>query len=79
MKQVNINAANDRERSENTYQRTHGVPGQVLNQYQKMAQKNLPPGYICNRCNKSGHLIKECPTNSDPNFDPHKGKGVPKN
>ena len=28
-----------------------------------------PPGYICFRCNKSGHFIQNCPTNGDTNFD----------
>mmetsp|Transcript_10394 Transcript_10394/g.10405 ORF Transcript_10394/g.10405 Transcript_10394/m.10405 type:complete len:108 (+) Transcript_10394:528-851(+) len=34
-------------------------------------------GYVCDRCKKKGHLIKDCPTNSNPNYDPYKGKGVP--
>lgn len=26
--------------------------------------------YHCHRCGQSGHYIKYCPTNGDPNFDP---------
>ncbi|TGO46122.1 hypothetical protein BOTNAR_0612g00020 [Botryotinia narcissicola] len=29
----------------------------------------FPPSYICNRCGKNGHLVKQCPTNMDPTFD----------
>ena len=36
------------------------------------------PGYICKRCQQTGHYIKFCPTNGDSNFDrrpvPH---GIP--
>ncbi|EMG48303.1 MPE1 Protein MPE1 [Candida maltosa Xu316] len=28
-----------------------------------------PPGYICYRCGKKDHWIKNCPTNNDPNFE----------
>ncbi|KAF5874455.1 putative protein mpe1 protein [Botrytis fragariae] len=31
--------------------------------------KYVPPSYICNRCGKNGHLVKQCPTNMDPAFD----------
>jgi hypothetical protein len=34
------------------------------------AKSNLPLGYVCSRCGKSGHNVKYCPTNGDPNFDP---------
>ncbi|CDW76888.1 dwnn-domain-containing protein [Stylonychia lemnae] len=34
--------------------------------------------YRCQRCQQPGHHIKECPTNSDPTYDPYKGKGQPK-
>ncbi|CAD6443618.1 10405ab4-90d1-442c-bdaa-8729e8758e8b [Sclerotinia trifoliorum] len=30
---------------------------------------HVPPNYICNRCGKHGHLVKQCPTNMDPAFD----------
>ncbi|TGO26460.1 hypothetical protein BPAE_0059g00300 [Botrytis paeoniae] len=29
----------------------------------------VPPSYVCNRCGKNGHLVKQCPTNMDPAFD----------
>ncbi|KAI9645568.1 hypothetical protein NHQ30_006310 [Ciborinia camelliae] len=29
----------------------------------------VPPNYICNRCGKNGHSVKQCPTNMDPAFD----------
>ncbi|KAK6610022.1 WD40 repeatcontaining protein [Botrytis cinerea] len=29
----------------------------------------VPSSYICNRCGKNGHLVKQCPTNMDPAFD----------
>lgn len=28
-----------------------------------------PPGYVCYRCNETGHWIKNCPTNDNPEFD----------
>ncbi|CAK9441117.1 uncharacterized protein LODBEIA_P49860 [Lodderomyces beijingensis] len=40
-----------------------------------------PPGYICYRCGKKDHWIKNCPTNSDPNFEGKKimrTTGIPK-
>lgn len=55
-----------------------GPPSNPSNFYSKIMSKP-PVGYICNRCGKAGHMIKECPTNSNPDFDPYKGKGVPKN
>ncbi|EDN97043.1 predicted protein [Sclerotinia sclerotiorum 1980 UF-70] len=30
---------------------------------------HVPSNYICNRCGKHGHLVKQCPTNMDPAFD----------
>ena len=45
----------------------------------------LPPGYVCNRCRKPGHHIRDCPTNGDKAFDiktnrmgPQSWAGVPK-
>ena len=39
----------------------------------------LPPGYVCDRCGKEGHLIKNCPTNGDPKYDRKRvDKGKPK-
>lgn len=43
------------------------------------ARTPVEPGYICNRCKKPGHYIKDCPTNNDKNFDPCNVKGVPTN
>lgn len=40
-----------------------------------------PPGYICYRCGGRDHWIRNCPTNSDPNFEGKKIKrttGIPK-
>lgn len=40
-----------------------------------------PPGYICYRCGKKDHWIKNCPTNTDPNFEGKKilrTTGIPK-
>lgn len=40
-----------------------------------------PPGYVCYRCGSKLHWIKNCPTNSDPNFEGKKIKkttGIPK-
>eukprot|EP00958_Prasinococcus_capsulatus_P020829 scaffold2756_cov376-Prasinococcus_capsulatus_cf.AAC.2 len=40
-----------------------------------------PPGYICFRCNQSGHWIQNCPTNGDPDYDVKRMKfpvGIPR-
>lgn len=40
-----------------------------------------PPGYMCYRCGGKNHWIRNCPTNSDPNFEGKKIKrttGIPK-
>lgn len=40
-----------------------------------------PPGYICYRCGKKDHWIKNCPTNNDPNWEGKKimrTTGIPK-
>lgn len=40
-----------------------------------------PPGYICYRCGKKDHWIKNCPTNTDPTFEGKKilrTTGIPK-
>lgn len=48
----------------------------------KFMNKNavLPPNYVCHRCRQKGHLISDCPTNGNPDFDLKKTpKGIPKN
>ena len=42
-------------------------------------QRPFSSTYRCNWCGDANHYIKDCPTNADPNFNPHNGKGVPKN
>lgn len=40
-----------------------------------------PPGYMCYRCGGKDHWIRNCPTNTDPNFEGKKIKrttGIPK-
>ena len=40
-----------------------------------------PPGYMCYRCGGRDHWIKNCPTNSDPNFEGKRIRrttGIPK-
>ena len=40
-----------------------------------------PPGYMCYRCGAKDHWIRNCPTNTDPNFEGKKIKrttGIPK-
>ncbi|CUM63697.1 uncharacterized protein PRCAT00001281001 [Priceomyces carsonii] len=40
-----------------------------------------PPGYICYRCGAKDHWIRNCPTNTDPNFEGKKIKrttGIPR-
>lgn len=53
--------------------------------FQKRGVYPLHPGYVCNRCGKPGHHIRDCPTNGDPAYDEHRRKvpatwaGVPRN
>eukprot|EP00941_MAST-03F_sp_MAST-3F-sp1_P004072 g4072.t1 len=49
----------------------------------KAAEKkiiNIPPaGYICHRCDQTGHYKQDCPTWADPNWEPpRKRKVIPK-
>lgn len=47
----------------------------------KQVEDQPPPGYICYRCGKKDHWIKNCPTNNDPTFEGKKilrTTGIPK-
>lgn len=49
--------------------------------YKSGAEDLPPPGYVCYRCGGKDHWIKNCPTNTDPNFEGKKIKkttGIPK-
>uniref|UniRef100_A0A8C3JF97 RBBP6 ligase n=1 Tax=Calidris pygmaea TaxID=425635 RepID=A0A8C3JF97_9CHAR len=50
--------------------------------YMKKPLGPPPPSYICFRCRKPGHYIKNCPTNGDKNFKPipriKKSTGIPR-
>ncbi|NXK16750.1 RBBP6 ligase, partial [Arenaria interpres] len=50
--------------------------------YMKNPLGSPPPSYICFRCGKPGHYIKNCPTNGDKNFKPipriKKSTGIPR-
>ncbi|NWT48544.1 RBBP6 ligase, partial [Chroicocephalus maculipennis] len=50
--------------------------------YMKKPWDTPPPSYICFRCGKPGHYIKNCPTNGDKNFKPvpriKKSTGIPR-
>ncbi len=37
--------------------------------HKKTSDNEPPVGYVCYRCGETGHYIKECPTNDDPNFE----------
>lgn len=40
-----------------------------------------PPGYICHRCQQTGHFIRFCPTNDDPSYNfrrPKPATGIPR-
>ena len=37
--------------------------------HKKTTDNEPPVGYVCYRCGETGHYIKECPTNDDPNFE----------
>ncbi|EKE42940.1 hypothetical protein ENUP19_0317G0003 [Entamoeba nuttalli] len=50
---------------------------QLINTRPKKQQRQLPPGYICNRCHKPGHYIKDCPENNNPAFDKKEAAGLP--
>ena len=43
----------------------------------KTAEKP-PPYYVCKRCEKTGHFVKDCPTLGDPAYDQKKySVGIP--
>ncbi|XP_026722905.1 E3 ubiquitin-protein ligase RBBP6-like isoform X2 [Athene cunicularia] len=50
--------------------------------YAKKPLATPPPSYICFRCGKPGHYIKNCPTNGDSNFQSvrrlRKSTGIPR-
>ncbi|KAF9625600.1 hypothetical protein IFM89_024373 [Coptis chinensis] len=59
--------------------RTNG--GRGIGQCGGYERKTPPEGYVCHRCNTSGHFIQHCPTNGDPNYDRRvvkKPTGIPK-
>ncbi|KAF9622310.1 hypothetical protein IFM89_031113 [Coptis chinensis] len=43
--------------------------GRGIGQCGGYERKTPPEGYVCHRCNTSGHFIQHCPTNGDPNYD----------
>lgn len=45
-----------------------------------LKNQQIPKDYTCHRCGVKGHLISDCPTNGNPEFDIKKSpKGIPKN
>ncbi|ODV81712.1 zinc finger protein required for cell viability [Suhomyces tanzawaensis NRRL Y-17324] len=58
-----------------THKMVYNKPGQAK------AEDLPPPGYICYRCGKKDHWIKNCSTNTDPTFEGKKilrTTGIPK-
>ncbi|EFH46365.1 hypothetical protein ARALYDRAFT_914980 [Arabidopsis lyrata subsp. lyrata] len=58
-----------------------GMAGRMGGRGFGMERKTPPPGYVCHRCNVSGHFIQHCSTNGNPNFDVKRVKpptGIPK-
>ncbi|KAL7717288.1 CCHC-type domain-containing protein [Entamoeba marina] len=43
----------------------------------KQQPKTLPPDYVCRRCGKKGHYIKDCPENNNPLYDNKEVAGLP--
>ncbi|ELP89160.1 hypothetical protein EIN_485520 [Entamoeba invadens IP1] len=44
----------------------------------KQKPQHLPPGYICRRCGKPGHFIRDCPENNNPVYDRKETAGLPR-
>ncbi|PKI41547.1 hypothetical protein CRG98_038058 [Punica granatum] len=58
-----------------------GMGGRMGGRGFGLERKTPPKGYVCHRCNVSGHFIQHCPTNGDPNYDIKRVKpptGIPK-
>ncbi|AEE83885.1 DWNN domain, a CCHC-type zinc finger [Arabidopsis thaliana] len=58
-----------------------GMAGRMGGRGFGMERTTPPPGYVCHRCNVSGHFIQHCSTNGNPNFDVKRVKpptGIPK-
>lgn len=47
-----------------------------INKHKKEIVKKVSPSYVCRRCKRPGHHVKQCITNGDRAFDPVVVRGV---
>jgi protein MPE1 len=56
--------------------RGRGAPRTALQEKKAAMLAKPPPGYICHRCDQTGHYKQDCPTWNDPNWEPPRKRKV---